>query len=1788
MSNDKQTPRVGLGGLGERTRLSGQTTTGPRVNTTGTANTSTANTSTGGGNTKTVIAALLSVTDAVSKGVEEGILNLKTDVDNKVGRAGDETIDGEKTFIKKLTAATSVTVTDGPVLTTSGISNAEAITGVTSFTAANDLDIGTWGFKANTLTAATMTPTRVAFYGAGGLLSHDSRLTFSDDTLTATKVVGSTSIGVTSGPQVSSAGIGDAKAISGATTIVAATSVTVTDGPSLTTSGISNAEVIGGVTSLAVTSGPVLDSSGITKAGAIAGATTIVAATSVTVTDGPVLTTSGISNAEAIAGVTSFTAANDLDIGTHGFTAKTLTADTMTPKGVAFYGTGGLLSYDSDLTFDTDTLTATKIGAFEATGAINFGSQAMTNVDINSGTIDGISSLTATKVVGSTSIGVTSGPQVSSAGIGDAKAISGATTIVAATSVTVTDGPVLTTSGISNAEAIGGVTSLTVTSGPVLDSSGISIKNNNKIRVSSSTNELEFTNDGSTWNLFGSGTGGGLWDTVDNNINYPTGKVGIKTATPEYDLDVTGSARVSGNIFIGSMNVLEILESIPSIITTLVLVEDSITSTEVKFETSANALGKVYWILLNSGVTPTPEQIINGYDSTDVPLIANNISTNLQTISTSSFRRLESNKSYTIWAISKDLYNHRSFVSINSTFRTLTPTAYVSPPIVRTITTSKIVLTSNVVGQIYWIVLAEHHTASDTEIKDTATNTGSPIATWVTRGVATISQIDVENTITATGLSGGVAYKFLYVVEDKYDNLGAKNESPFNTLNPPIITTAQVNTVSKNVVTYTVGAKYGGTIYGIVVPRSAPRPPHSPLWVNLSPPLSSNWDNTVSTVNAHASVTLTTGSTGAITFTDLADNTPFDVYFISWAQTSQGAPDDSLGTSVSGPYYVTTLLAAKLTNVSTIIPGPYSATITFTPNYPTVYAAISIQGYTPWSNLSLYEQLKKFDNNMQDSTNTAQRDARIADGGEWLPKYATGGTNEGRVTWIKWTNLYPGPSYPKTIGMGLNDSEASNQTGNRIYNLRAGTAYTLYLICINTNSSPDPDISSMTMQNFQTVQEPYVQNLNTMYQSVSNFLLSGDSIYSNYIIWGTYKPDYYEASNTPGDITKSESQGGNLWKDVFSIQGYYMQRYNRVYSYHGDKWHGTQHGLTDQGSSTPVQWSGTNSSSPPLSIDSNYTIYILPGVSIPGISMSNTYIMRDHVQTTSYTHSSSSWEILMYTAADKVNSAGADANFGSLGHSQWRNATASTSGASGRTAFGDGAGLYNAFFNKTNITKIAMVSGTGDLSNPSSNTKYIIYNLTHSTGSNSIYELLKKIDTANLGMPSARLGLSETGDGSLKNSASSIYKTSLYSGVAPLGQHNGQYLDNTGVVPDKFCIWGVNQDGDWDTQVLCAYSGNLLSGKGDGWRGGAPAQTAWSYWGNDWYRSPSQDTISVGSQTYPGYSGNNANDHPVYLIAFDDNSIDAGFTGQHYNIPRYILNPDKDIGKTVISTGSVDNIKMDQAYSTVELSDKEYDKRVYGVISQIEDGGNKIVINSLGEGAILVCNKNGNIENGDFLTTSIIQGYAMKQNDDILKNITVGKATMDCDFTGEKMYYITDKGDELLDKFFNMRQIGPYSYESLQMYVKIARDNNISLTGKPHQELYNELSDWNRDTYPYIDRHIDLLGKDKYTLTELQVIAVENNITSTDDIDALYTMISDWSNPLYSDTSIPHATNVLNTVDSYNIDQLKTIALSCKIDPDAKSAKQLYVDFENWADPDIIYPDIFYKAELIACTYHCG
>ena len=248
------------------------------------------------------------------------------------------------------------------------------------------------------------------------------------------------------------------------------------------------------------------------------------------------------------------------------------------------------------------------------------------------------------------------------------------------------------------------------------------------------------------------------------------------------------------------------------------------------------------------------------------------------------------------------------------------------------------------------------------------------------------------------------------------------------------------------------------------------------------------------------------------------------------------------------------------------------------------------------------------------------------------------------------------------------------------------------------------------------------------------------------------------------------------------------------------------------------------------------------------------------------------WEIIMKTDGTKTTSSAS--SFGNPGTSTWQSCTASSTGANGRTAIGDAVGLYNAFFTKTGITKVALVSGDGSISDPTSHSHYIVYDLVSSgTGSESLNQIIKRLDLYN--RQNSNWGGSSYDNlfqsSSVTNFTGGVNGYSGISSVAP-SHSGGNFQTNTGTTfPDKFCIWGINNDSDNDTQVLCAYSGTLAvgNGKSDSWRRNNPSHTFWSYWGNDWhYNSPIQ-TIGLGKQTDPGISTSaRGYKSTVYLLAF--------------------------------------------------------------------------------------------------------------------------------------------------------------------------------------------------------------------------------------------------------------------------------------------------------------------------------
>jgi len=137
------------------------------------------------------------------------------------------------------------------------------------------------------------------------------------------------------------------------------------------------------------------------------------------------------------------------------------------------------------------------------------------------------------------------------------------------------------------------------------------------------------------------------------------------------------------------------------------------------------------------------------------------------------------------------------------------------------------------------------------------------------------------------------------------------------------------------------------------------------------------------------------------------------------------------------------------------------------------------------------------------------------------------------------------------------------------------------------------------------------------------------------------------------------------------------------------------------------------------------------------------------------------------------------------------------------------------------------------------------------------------------------------------------------------------------------------------------------------------------------------------------------------------------FTGSHtvifdnsLNINDYNDNINIKYGMILSSTGKVDYKDLNNTIVTVKPSLIDNDKTVYGIYSSKEIVSNEsnvstivYYVNSLGEGGILVSNYNGEIQNGDYITTCPISGYGSLQSDDILHSYTVAKCTQTVDWS---------------------------------------------------------------------------------------------------------------------------------------------------------------------------------------------
>lgn len=145
------------------------------------------------------------------------------------------------------------------------------------------------------------------------------------------------------------------------------------------------------------------------------------------------------------------------------------------------------------------------------------------------------------------------------------------------------------------------------------------------------------------------------------------------------------------------------------------------------------------------------------------------------------------------------------------------------------------------------------------------------------------------------------------------------------------------------------------------------------------------------------------------------------------------------------------------------------------------------------------------------------------------------------------------------------------------------------------------------------------------------------------------------------------------------------------------------------------------------------------------------------------------------------------------------------------------------------------------------------------------------------------------------------------------------------------------------------------------------------------------------------------------------------FTGAH----EAYSDTELTVGDIVVDTELLESIDISNTVFLVEHSSQQKQKNVIGVVADTftkavtpvieEDTGQetdqytppakppaateptwhrayKVLVNALGEGQVNVCGQNGNIEAGDLITTSLIAGKGMRQEDDLYHSYTVAKA----------------------------------------------------------------------------------------------------------------------------------------------------------------------------------------------------
>ena len=412
---------------------------------------------------------------------------------------------------------------------------------------------------------------------------------------------------------------------------------------------------------------------------------------------------------------------------------------------------------------------------------------------------------------------------------------------------------------------------------------------------------------------------------------------------------------------------------------------------------------------------------------------------------------------------------------------------------------------------------------------------------------------------------------------------------------------------------------------------------------------------------------------------------------------------------------------------------------------------------------------------------------------------------------------------------------------------------------------------------------------------------------------------------------------------------------------------------------------------------------------------------------------------------------------------------------------------------------------------------------------------------------------------------------------------------------DAFKVYNnLHSDGDGKTTFRVMHAGQIRTDRiglgGEAFImtdfGSAYPKIIYNRYGAAW--AAGMSSASGGSSASSDFKFVYGSTIKAFFDANGSNNVDQNFTGQHRTFIKDVpFTEAGDLEGLIVSADQNKYIKMsggieagsnaittNESLPIVSRSTVASDKKCFGVVSSSEDpdtrknrignfvsvsekelGDTRVYINSVGEGAIWVTNINGNLESGDYITTSNVAGYGMKQDDDVLHNYTVAKITMDCDFSPA-----TQPVQQIVKELGNVNYWveTTYSDVTLEEYSKFTEENRRTVTTTRYS---NEEGDISPSEYSNLESNVQATYSEIETVTYQKI---EHKESTTEQEGYTLEVREELVNVLDEHGQLQWEDHPTETEKAYKIRYL---------DADGKITTEA---------------NKVYTAAFVGCTYHCG